>query len=86
MFEFIKTETYSIIFSFVIGIGIVAVFKPGCRDNGCAIKKAPPPNEVTKTTYRIADKCYKFTTKNITCPSDGVIEPFEINALRVSLY
>ena len=86
MFEFIKTESYSIIFSVVIGIGIVAVLKPGCRDNGCAIKKAPPVDEVAKTTYQIGAKCYQFKAENIECPSKGVIEPFETNALRAASY
>ena len=78
MLAFLKTETYSIVFSVIIGIGIVAVFMPGCRDNTCAIKRAPPVDEVVKTTYHIRDKCYKFKTKHIECPIKGVIEPFEI--------
>jgi hypothetical protein len=86
MFEFIKTESYSIIFSVVIGIGVVAVLKPGCRDNGCAIKKAPPVDEVAKTTYQIGSKCYQFKAENIECPSKGVIEPFETSALRAASY
>lgn len=86
MFEFLKTETYNVIFSMVIGIGLVAVFKPGCRDKGCAIKKAPPPDEVTKSTYQIGDKCYKFKTEHIECPLKGAIEPFEVPALRAVSY
>uniref|UniRef100_A0A6C0JXH6 Uncharacterized protein n=1 Tax=viral metagenome TaxID=1070528 RepID=A0A6C0JXH6_9ZZZZ len=86
MFEFLKTETYSTIFSVIIGVGLVAIFKPGCRDNGCAIKRAPPVDEVTKKTYQIGDKCYKFKASNIECPTKGVIEPFEIEPLRSSNY
>lgn len=84
MFGFLKTEGYSIIFSLVTGIGIAAVFKPGCRESDCAIKRAPPVDEVTKTTYQIGDKCYQFKTENIECPTKGVIEPFEVEALRVN--
>jgi hypothetical protein len=86
MFGFLKTEGYNIVFSIVIGIGLVAVFKPGCRDNQCAIKKAPPVDEVTKSTYQIGDKCYKFKVNNIECPSKGAIEPFEVAPLRAVSY
>jgi hypothetical protein len=86
MFEFIKTEMYNTVFSIIIGIGLVAVLKPGCRDTACSIKKAPPVDEVTKKTYQIGDKCYKFKTSNIECPSKGVIEPFEVESLRSSSY
>jgi hypothetical protein len=86
MFEFIKTEAYNVAFSIIIGIGIVAVFKPGCRDNGCAIKRAPPVDEVVKTTYQIGSKCYKFKTENIECPAKGIVEPFETDALRALGY
>jgi hypothetical protein len=78
MLAFLKTETYSIAFSVIIGIGIVAVFIPACRNNECAVKKAPSVDEVVKTTYHIRDKCYKFKTSNIECPVKGVIEPFEV--------
>jgi hypothetical protein len=86
MFEFLKSETYSTVFSIVIGIGIVAVFKPGCRDNGCAIKRAPPVDEVTKTTYQIGNKCYKFKSNSIECPERGAIEPFQTAGMRSSAY
>jgi hypothetical protein len=78
MFEFIKTEAYNTAFSIIIGIGIVAIFTPGCRDNSCAVKKAPPVDEVVKTVYKIGDKCYRFKTNTIDCPIKGIIEPFEI--------
>lgn len=86
MFAFLKTDAYDVIFSIVIGIGLVAVFKPGCRDKGCAIKKAPPVDEVTKTTYQIGEKCYKFKVENIECPLKGAIEPFEVAPLRAVSY
>jgi len=78
MLKIIKTEAYNTAFSIVIGIGLVAVLIPGCRSNSCAVKKAPPVDEVTKSAYKIGDKCYKFKTNTIQCPTKGIIEPFEI--------
>jgi hypothetical protein len=86
MFGFLKTETYNTVFSIIIGIGLVAVLTPGCRETACSIKKAPPVDEVIKKTYQISDKCYKFKTSNISCPSKGVIESFEVETLRSSSY
>jgi hypothetical protein len=64
----------------ILGIGIMAVFKPKCKDE-CEIRKAPPIDDVVKTTYQIGTKCYQFKTKETVCPEKGVIESFVIAAV-----
>jgi hypothetical protein len=81
MFEFVKSETYSVVFSVILGMGIIAVLRPTCTNESCVIKKAPSTDEVINTTYQIGSKCYKFTTNMIDCPEKGVIEPFETRPL-----
>jgi hypothetical protein len=81
MFEFVKSETYSVVFSVILGMGIIAVLRPTCINESCVIKKAPSPDEVMNTTYQIGSKCYKFMTNMIDCPEKGVIEPFETRPL-----
>ena len=76
MFEFVKSETYSIVFSVILGMGIMAVLKPTCTTDECIIKKAPSQEEVTSATYQIGSKCYNFKTNTVDCPGTGVIEPF----------
>ena len=78
MFEFLKSKTFHLIGSFVVGFGIVAVFRKQCAGPDCLIQKAPPVNEVTKTTYQIGQKCYQFKTESATCTNSGVIEPFQV--------
>jgi hypothetical protein len=78
MLEILKTEGYSIAFSVVLGIGILAAIKPRCAQGSCTIKKAPNPDEVTHSTYQIGSKCYKFNTQSIQCPLNGTIESFQI--------
>ena len=79
MFEILKTESYSIVFSIVLGIGIMAAVKPRCNSNqgACTVKKAPNPDEVTHSTYQIGSKCYQFHTQSIECPLNGTIESFQ---------
>jgi hypothetical protein len=77
MLEFLKSETFKIVGSAIIGIGIMAVLKPVCQSNDCRVLKAPPVEEITKSTYQIGQKCYKFETSNKDCPKEGVIEPFK---------
>ena len=77
MFEFLKTETFSILFSFTLGLGCMAVLKPVCSGSECRIQKAPPYEEVKKSTYQMGKECFQFHAEPIACPSRGVIEPFE---------
>jgi hypothetical protein len=56
----------------------MALLKPVCTTNDCRVQKAPPHDEVTKSTYQLGSDCYKFDAKAIKCPDHGVIEPFEM--------
>jgi hypothetical protein len=78
MFEFLKSKTFHIIGSFIVGFGIVAVFRTQCKEKDCIIQKAPPVDEVTKSTYQIGKKCYQFKTESSACKDSGVIEPFQV--------
>ena len=71
MFDFVKSEKYSIAFSFIIGIGLMAVIKPACRDADCTSKRGANPEEVLRSTYQIANTCYQFGIRNVDCPADG---------------
>ena len=80
MFEFLKTEAFCIGFSFLIGVGIFALMTPICTGKECRIEKAPSVEEIKQTTYQLGSKCYQFQMENISCPSEGVIEPFSRRA------
>jgi hypothetical protein len=77
MFEFLKTESFNIVFSFVLGLGCMAVLKPVCNGSECRILKAPPFEEVKQSTYQLGTDCFQFRAQPIVCPTRGVIEPFE---------
>ena len=77
MFEFLKTERFNMIFSFILGLGLVSLCKPECRGDECRIQKAPPYEEVKTSTYQLGQVCYQFHAEPISCPTTGVIEPFQ---------
>jgi hypothetical protein len=83
MFEFLKSKTFGIVASFIIGLGAIAVVVPRCTDASCKIVKAPNIDEVTKPVYQIGEKCYKFHPKTVGCPEDTakVVEPFVRDSL-----
>ncbi len=82
MFGFLKSPTFNYVFSFILGLGLMALLKPACKGEECKILKAPPLEDVKKTTYQLGSACYQFHTEPITCPSKGVIEPFQRSMTR----
>ena len=77
MFGFLKSKTFDIVFSVILGIGVMSLIKPVCKDGECHIQKAPPYEEVKTSTYQAGSKCYQFKVELVECPTKGVIEPFE---------
>ena len=79
----LKHPYFNMVFSFLLGIGIVALIRPACKDatgqpTVCSISKAPPVNEWNNTVYHVGSKCYEYKTKTVDCPKDksGYIESF----------
>jgi hypothetical protein len=77
MFEVLKTEKFALIFSFMIGFGLIAIAYPVCKGDACFIKKAPSVDEMKKSTFRIGQKCYQFKPEIVDCPAHGAIESFQ---------
>ena len=75
--DLLHKPMFGMIISFMLGLAIVMVISPICKGSECMIVKAPPVNEVNKTVYHIASKCYKFEAYGVDCPEKGVIEAFE---------
>ena len=82
--DLLKSETFNIAFSLLLGIGLWAVLRPTCTSDSCAKIKAPPIKEFDGNTFRLGDTCYKFKAKTKECPKEGYIEPFNQNSLKSS--
>jgi hypothetical protein len=78
IFDFMKTKSFNYVFSFLLGVGRIALFRPECKGGNCVMVRAPPATEVKSTTYQIGNKCFQFETYLIDCPNSGVIEAFEV--------
>jgi hypothetical protein len=53
--------------SFILGMGLASLFRKICKDRNCLLFKAPPLEEVTKSTYAYGDKCYTFKETLTKC-------------------
>jgi hypothetical protein len=78
MYEILKTEKFAVLFSFIIGFGLVVMMIPVCKGDTCFVKKAPTVEEMKNSTFRIGSKCYQFKSELVDCPSSGVIEAFKL--------
>jgi hypothetical protein len=75
--SFLNDERFNIFFSFVLGVGLVCMFRPLCSGDDCNITKAPTDKEFDKFVYRMGqNKCYEFKSEILDCPSSGTIEAF----------
>ncbi len=76
MFEQLKSEKFAMLFSFILGFGLIAILIPVCKGDECYIKKAPLVEEMKTSTFRIGKKCYQFVPSSTECPAQGAIEAF----------
>lgn len=73
----LKHPFFNIAFSFLLGVGIIAIFRPLCKGPECEILKAPPIKEWDGTVYRIGGKCWEFKSSTMECPNTGeAVESF----------
>ena len=83
MFEFLKSEKFSLFFSFLLGLAIMSLLKPACGAE-CKQVRAAPLEEVKAATYQIGQTCYQFKTETVDCPrgeaGKGVIETFRVRS------
>jgi len=82
--DVMKKPLFNIIFSFLLGIGIIAIIRPMCKDESgkiidCTTNKAPAVADWNNAVYRVGAKCYEYKTAIVECPKDkkGYIEAFQ---------
>ena len=82
MFEVLKTESFNVAFSALLGIALVMLFYPSCKHD-CRVVKAPPVEELRSSTYQLGDRCYKFAAKPTSCSTPGSTGIVPIEAFGV---
>ena len=80
--SFLKDERFNVFFSFVLGLGLICIFRPLCSGSECDVEKPPSEQDFDKYVYRLTGgKCYEFKTNIVSCPASGTIEAFRECAL-----
>jgi hypothetical protein len=67
MFEFLKSKQFHIAFSFIIGLFLVLILRPTCKDENCIERKNPSVEEITSATYQLGSKCFQFKNSSVDC-------------------
>ena len=67
MFEFLKSKNYQILFSFLLGLFVVLVVRPSCKDESCIKHKNPSSQDISASTYQLGSKCYQFKYTSVAC-------------------
>jgi len=67
MLGLLDTKWGAFIFSFVLGLGLAALFRKVCKDGNCVIVKGPPREEVENKIFKKDSKCYRYKSKDVDC-------------------
>lgn len=70
MLALLKTEQGKRIISFVIGLGLAALFRKVCKDGNCVIVQGPPLEEVENKIFKMDSKCYRYKAEVTKCDLD----------------
>lgn len=76
IWDILKSPKFGAFFSFMLGIGLVCLFRPICQGAECNIMKPPAINEFNGYVYKMGKDCYEFNTEITDCPQSGSIEAF----------
>lgn len=79
LWDFLKSKQFNYLFSFLLGLGLVAILRPACKGDECLVAKAPLMKDVVGKTFQTGNKCHQFTIQNVECPSKGIVEAFQIS-------
>lgn len=70
MLGLLDTRLGSFIFSFVLGLGLAALFRKVCKEGNCIIVKGPPREEVENKIFKKDSKCYRYKSKDVDCDTN----------------
>jgi len=74
--QILHNKKFDMIFSVLLGIGVICILRPICSGSDCSVNKPPSDVNFHEHVYRLGGKCYQFKIKNLTCPPSGAIEAF----------
>jgi hypothetical protein len=69
-----KNPAVGFLFSFILGLGLAAMFRPICKGPECVVMRGPAVQDIRNAVYQFGSKCVEFKTKTVECPKDGVVD------------
>jgi hypothetical protein len=73
MFELeaiVKVPHLMTLISFILGFGIIAIFRPVCKGPDCVVLRGPPVSDIRGSVYQFGTKCVEFLPKAVECPKN----------------
>ncbi len=67
LLKMLNNDKFNILFSVLLGIGIICILKPACTGANCSTNKPPISSDFDKYVYKMGKKCYEFTPEVIDC-------------------
>ena len=71
--KLIQMPGIAVIISFVLGVGIAAMFRPICKGPECVLIRGPPIQDIRDAVYQFGSKCVEFKPRAIECPASGTV-------------
>lgn len=78
LLRILNDDRFNIVFSILLGIGIVCIIRPLCIGSECSIEKPPVSDDFDKYVYKLGKKCYEFTPDIVECSkNEHAVEAFK---------
>lgn len=61
------------ILSILIGFGIAAMCRPGCKGEACIQYRGPSVKEIDGAVFQYGSKCVEFDASPKECPKKGIV-------------
>ena len=72
--DLMKHDSMAVLISFILGVGIAAMFRPLCKGPECIVFRGPPVNDIRNSVFQFGTRCVEFETKAVECPKEGAVD------------
>ncbi len=68
-----ENKTIATLISFMLGVGVAAMFRPVCKGPECIVIRGPPVQDIRDAVYQFGAKCVEFSPRLVECPTDATV-------------
>ena len=73
LLDVMKYDGIATIISFILGVGVSAMFRPLCKGPDCVVMRGPPIQDLRGSVYQFGKRCVEFKPQTVECPKDGTV-------------